>query len=103
MEVGVVAAVVIGLAAVFSGKQGRLPVRVRRRRRDPHPVVGGPAMAAEDEGEQRLVRLPRLGRLLGDLQVAVGLGFERAHTVSLRVRNWCSRKAKIEKRLDSLR
>ena len=77
VQVGVVAAVVIGLAAVFAGEQCRLAVRVRRRRRDPHPVVGGPAMAAEDERKKRLVRFAGLGRLLGNLQVAVRLGFER--------------------------
>ena len=41
------------------------------------PVVGGAAVAAEDQREQRLVRLARLGHLLGHLQVAVGLGLDR--------------------------
>ena len=74
VQVGVVAAAAVGLAAVFAGQQRRPPVRPRR---EPHPVVGGPAMTAEDQREKRLVRLARFGRLLGNLQMAVRLGFQR--------------------------
>ena len=87
VQVGVVAAVVIGLAAVFAGEQCRLAVRVRRRRRNPHPVVGGPAMAAEDERKKRFVRFAGLAAFLAISRWRCASGSSDAQTVSPRVRN----------------
>ena len=73
MEVPVLTVVAVELAAVLARKQ-HYPLFLHD---DPHPVVLGPATAAEHEREEGLVQLARFGRLLGDLQVTVRPGFER--------------------------
>ena len=70
IQVSVRAAGVVGLTAVFARNQLFLTIVPD----DPNAIVGGPAVAAEDERIQRLVRFARFRRLLGDIQIAMALG-----------------------------
>ena len=72
IQVSVRAAGVVGLAAVFARNQRSLTIVPD----DPNAIVGGPAVAAEDERIERLVRFARFRRLLGDIQMAMPLGLQ---------------------------